>query len=214
MNKTMIFAALLLASPAAMAAPDIGVQAGAGTLGLNFGVNYRINAFVGVGGAINNYTYSRDSDYKGVNYSADLHLSSQMLVLNLYPFGGSFHVTGGWMHNGNYFALRGQPDANGNYTFDGNTYSASQVGTVSARMDFKSSATYLGIGWGGSGNWGLTFDLGVMRQGEPNFTLTASAAASNPQLASDVASQQAQSQDDVSSFTWYPQVKLGLYVNF
>lgn len=212
MKKLLLLLAFVSAAPAAFA--DIGVGAGVGTLGLNVSGNYRINAYVSLGAGVNRYNYSRSSNYKGVNYNANLKFSSEILFVNLYPFGSGFHVTGGWMHNGNALAMAGQPDPSGNYTFNGQTYSAQQVGTVSAGMGFNSGATYIGIGWGGNGSWGVTFDLGVVNQGTPKFYLDVSGASGNPKLAGDVSQQQASIQNDVNSFTWYPQVAVGFYLHF
>lgn len=216
MSKRILVLVFLLISPGVMGSDlsDVGVKAGVGLMGWNLGLSYKINDFVGLSGETNFFNYSADRNYKGVQYSGDLHLSSQALMLNLYPFAGGFHITAGVVHNGNSVGLAGIPDQNGNYTFNGTTYSAQQVGTVSAGLGFKSSATYIGLGWGGNGSWGLTFDVGAIRQGSPDFSLSVSGASSNPQLAKDVAQQQAASQQDVNSFTWFPQVKLGLYFTF
>lgn len=216
MKKLIVAMLLVLISPLTFGAglSNVGVKAGAGLLGWNAGVTYKINDFVGISGEANFFNYSADRYYKGVQYAGDLHFSSQDLMLNIYPFAGGFHLTAGFVHNGNSVSLTGIPDQNGNYTFNGTTYSSQQVGTVTAGLGFKSSATYLGIGWGGNGSWGATFDVGVLRQGSPIFSLYASQEASNPQLASDVAQQQAASQKDVDSFKWFPQVKLGLYFTF
>ena len=212
MKKLLLFLVLTLAAPLAFA--DIGVGAGAGTLGFNVSGIYHFSDFVSLGVGVNRYSYSRSSDYKGVNYNASLKFSSEVLLVNLYPFAGSFRFTGGWMHNGNSLSMAGVPDQNGNYTFNGNTYSAQQVGTVTAGMGFNSNATYLGIGWGGNDAWGMTFDLGVVNQGTPTFNLNASGAAGNPQLANDVNQQRTTVQSDVNSFTWYPQIAVGLYFHF
>lgn len=216
MKRLLLFCGLLLASPLAVGASwsNVGVTGGVGTLGFNVGGTYKFNDFLAVGGSLNRYSYGRNADYKGVNYNASLQFSSEILYVNVYPFGGGFHLTGGWVHNGNSLSMAGRPDQNGNYTFNGNTYTAQQVGTATAGLGFRSNATYLGIGWGGNGKWGMTFDIGAMNQGAPTFNLNVSGAAGNPQLQSDVNQQRASIQNDVNSFTWYPQVALGFYFHF
>ncbi|HEY9658595.1 MAG TPA: hypothetical protein V6C65_09105, partial [Allocoleopsis sp.] len=196
MQRWILVIVTCLVSPLAFGTglSDIGIRGGVGLMGWNLGATYRVNDFVSVGAGLNRFSYSYNGGLKGVNYNADLKLSSEMLFVNIYPFAGGFHLTGGWVHNGNALTLSGQPDQNGNYTFNGQTYSGSQVGTVNAGLGFGSSATYLGIGWGGNGDWGMTLDIGAMNQGTPKFSLNASAAASNPQLQNDVNQQQAQTQ--------------------
>lgn len=193
---------------------NLGISGDVSTLGLNLSLSYKLNDYVSVSGGFNHFSRSGSGNLKDVDYSYDLQLSSETLLVNLYPFAGGFHLTGGLVHNGNSLSLTGQPSSNGTYTFNGNTYTAQQVGTVAAGLTFKSMAPYLGIGWGGNGSWGMTFDLGVVEQGAPTFNLSASAATSNPQLASDVAQQKSITQQDVNSFTWYPQIALGFYFHF
>ena len=63
---------------------------------------------------------------------------------------------------------------------------------------------------------GLHFnsDIGVMYQGAPKASITATNPTGNSQLASDVQAVQAKLQSDLNSFRLYPAVQLGLVCRF
>jgi len=161
-------------------------------------------------------SYSYNTTSQNVAYSGHLKLNNLGLLGDWHPFAGSFRLTAGAFYNDNKFDLSGQPSA-GSYTFNGNTYTAAQVGSVNANVSFNSIAPYVGFGWGDdSSSAGLHFtsDFGVMYQGRPNATITATGAAANPALARDVHAAQSQLQSDLNSFQWYPVVQVGLVYRF
>ena len=136
---------------------------------------------------------------------------------NWHPFAGSFRITVGAFYNDNRFNLTGQPSGAGSYTFNGTTYTAAQAGSVNANVSFNSIAPYIGFGWGDGGSGaGLHFtsDFGVMYQGSPSASITATGAAADPALAKDVAAAQSKLQSDLNSFQWYPVIQLGLVDRF
>lgn len=161
-----------------------------------------------------NYSYNTTS--QGVAYDGHLKLNNVGLLGDWHPFDGGFRVTAGAFYNNNKFDLTGQ-SSGGTFSFNGVTYTAAQTGSVTANVSFNSVAPYLGIGWGdNSEKAGLHFtsDLGVMYQGRPKATITATGAASNPALASDVRAAQDKLQSDLNSFQWYPVVQVGLVYRF
>ncbi len=160
------------------------------------------------------YSYNTTSD--GVYYDGHLKLQNVGLLGDWHPMGGAFRLTAGLFYNDNKFDLTGQPSG-GTYTINGNTYTAAQAGTVTASVDFNSVAPYVGFGWGdNSDGAGLHFtsDFGVMYQGTPSAHVTATGAAANPALASDVQAAQAKLQSDLNNFKWYPVVQVGLVYRF
>jgi hypothetical protein len=212
--------AVLMATVACMGAASAGqVDAGlsAGTLGYGPQVGFvltpgKFDARLNAGYL--DYSYNTTSN--GVAYDGHLKLNNLGVLGDWHPWGGAFRLTGGLFYNGNKFNLTGQSNG-GTFTFNGVTYTAEQAGAVTANVSFNSVAPYLGIGWGdNSENAGLHFtsDVGVMYQGKPKATITATGAASNPALASDVKASQDQLQSDLNSFQWYPVVQVGLVYRF
>ncbi|MDE2120930.1 MAG: hypothetical protein KGJ64_09560, partial [Betaproteobacteria bacterium] len=207
MKKVLALASLSLCCIAAHAAmpgtSGVAVSADAGTLGggvsARFSLSDNVDARLGLHGL--NYSYNTVS--QGDNYSGRLKLQNLEVFADWYPYAGSFHVTGGVVLNKDRFALNGQAN-NGTFTFNGDTYTADQVGAVQAKVSFNRVAPYLGVGWNtGSmrdAGWHLSSDIGLMYLGRPKATLTATGAAGNPALAADIAAAQAQLQSDLSKY--------------
>ena len=172
---------------------------------------------VRVGANAFNYTHDLTSD--DIHYVGKLKLSNQDLLLDWHPFSGWFRFSTGVVFDQNSLKLTGDAaDSGGTYEFNGNTYSAAQVGTLSASVKFRAAAPYLGIGWSDSSTQaGLHFvaDIGVVAQGTPKASLSASgSAANNAQFQSDLRAEQAKLQDSLDAFRWYPVIQLGLGYRF
>ena len=112
--------------------------------------------------------------------------------------------------------MTGTPTS-GTYTLNGHTYTAQQVGSLTGKTHFNGAAPYVGIGWGDPMDGGrLTFtaNVGAIYQGAPNISLTATGAAANPQLASDVQAEQNRVNSKVSGYQWWPVMGVGLMYRF
>jgi hypothetical protein len=121
------------------------------------------------------------------------------------------------MYNGNKLTLDGKPSPVGTYTFNGNTYSSSDIPSVNGKVDFRKAAPYAGLGYGRPVGKGLSFagDLGVLFQGSPRSSLAATCGAATPaltcaQIHSDVAAEQNKLDDDMRKYRFYPVVLIGL----
>jgi hypothetical protein len=103
-----------------------------------------------------------------VEYDFKLKLATVDALLDYHPFGSSFRLSGGVIHNGNSIDVNARPNANGSYTINGRNYSAASVGQMKGDVEFRKVAPYLGIGWGNAvqtTGWGFGMDLGVAFQG-------------------------------------------------
>ena len=83
------------------------------------------------------------------------------------------------------------------------------------------AAPYLGIGYGNVAGFGVNFyfDLGVMFQGTPSASLSATCGSAVPastcsQLQRDVAAEQTRLQDEISGFQYYPVANIGVTIGF
>ena len=106
----------------------------------------------------------------------------------------------------------------GNYTINGTSYTAAQVGSLTGEATWNPVDPYLGIGFGNpfrGSHWTFGLDLGVVYEGSAKVSLSATGAAALPQLASDVQSEQTQAQDTISRYSkWYPVLMVSLGYRF
>jgi hypothetical protein len=208
---------------AASQAADLGVSLDAGTTGIGAHLTVPVAPSFNVRAGMNYLKYNTDRNAGGVDYDLKLKLHTFDLLADWYVVPGSlFRVSGGAVYNNTSFDALALPDARGNYTLNGRSYSAAQVGKLSGTIDFRKTAPYLGIGWGNAvgpgGKWRFNADLGATFQGKPKVRLantgcTAISAACTL-LANDIAQEQAELADDLDSVRVYPVLRLGITYQF
>lgn len=217
-----IAAAGLLAGLAGAAHADIGITGEVGTTGIgghaSLPLNPQLNLRVGFGRL--GYSYSGHTD--SVDYDLSLKGRTYDALLDWYPTAGaSFRVTAGIVYNGNKIDVRAKPGATGNYTLQGNVYSAADVGQVTGKVDFGKLAPYLGVGWSTGQKekgWSVSSDVGLMFQGSPRTTLGNSGcnagAAVCDRFQADVQREAAALNSEVGKFKAYPVLRIGLNYKF
>jgi len=210
---------LALGMNTAAQAGDIAVGAKVGTLG--FGLEATTNVvplLVNVRLQGNIFNYNKDIKDTAVTYNAKLKLRSVGILADVYPFAGKFRLTGGAYYNGNKLTMTGRPTGAGQFTFNNVNYTTAQVGTVTANVDFNKFAPYVGLGWGdavSSGSpFGFSFELGALYMGQPKTSITATGAAANPALASNIAVEKAKLDSSLSNLKWYPVASIGVNWKF
>jgi hypothetical protein len=219
LSKTCAALALLLGAAGTAAAAGAGLRAGTTGLGADIGFSLlpTLSARVGYSGL----SYNRTVDPTDVKYDGKLRLSNLNLLLDFSPLPGPFRVTGGFILNDNKVDLSAQ-SSNGTYTLNGVTYPASAVGNLGGTVKAGNrAAPYLGIGYGNVAGFGLNFyfDLGVMFQGTPQASLSATcgsglSAAQCSQLQANVVAEQNRLQNDISGFKYYPVANIGVTFGF
>jgi len=195
----------------------VGLTGKVGTLGggaeLNLGISENFSARFG----INGYTYKYNGNSSSVNYDFNLQLQTVSAIADWYPFSGGFRTSGGLYYNNNKFSLTALP---GSVTFGTNTYTiggstgTNDISSLKSTMTFNTVAPYLGIGWGNpvaaDKGWGLVTDVGVLFQGSPKIDLTATCSSSCGTFASDLATERAKMESDMSGFKWWPVASIGI----
>jgi hypothetical protein len=195
----------------------VGVDVNAGILtGFGLDLAVPVNNYVGVRLTADGYSYSRNSTAYGtsVAWNAKLKLADAGVILDIYPFAGSFRISGGMVHDGTRISLNASPTQA--ITLNGNTYNPGDLGSADGEVTFKSSVPYVGIGAGNlAGSRGFHFiaDVGVLLTGKPTATLTAT-CGSNPAvcttLQADASAEQAKMQNNVNKLNFWPAVRLGV----
>ena len=193
----------------------IGIKAG--LLGAGFEVERSFTDTIGARVGVNYFPYDYNATEDDIDYDFELQLLTLGVFLDWHPFKGSFRFTGGMIYNGNSL----DATAKSATTFDigDNTYSGSQVGTLSGEIDFNDFAPYAGLGWntafGKEGHWGFIFELGVIFQGSPTAKLSATGTLANdPGFRADLSKEEKNLQDDLDSFEYYPVISIGFNYRF
>lgn len=214
MKKGLLFAMMLLWAGSAQAI-GLGVTGKAGSLGIGVEVTKSLVSMVNVRGGLNFLNYAFDQTEGGNDYDFDLKLKSFSVLVDLHPIlGRGLRFSGGIIFNSNHLDM--VSIASGSYSIGNQTYTGAEVGTLNGLVDFKSTAPYFGVGWGNatSGRFGLALDLGVVLQGTPQVSLTATGlVTSDPTFVQELNREIQELENDISEFKYYPVISLGLSMN-
>jgi hypothetical protein len=225
MKTKLLVMALCGSFATASHAEGVGVYVNGGTTGFGLGVAGAMSESVTGRLGFDSWKKTVTQSNSNGNYSLDLKLQNIALLADWYPFGGAFRTSFGIVNNGNKATLNATPTG-GNYTFNGQQYTASDVGSFAGEMKFNGMAPYLGIGWGNpvakAKTWGFVSDFGILFQGSPKVTSTATCSASFAtnfpadcaRMKSDVAAGATKLESDLKNFKYYPIISVGLSYHF
>lgn len=216
-REILLLAAIFCAACSAQAA-GIGVRAGTTGVGVDFGWSLAptLSARIGYSGL----SYNTTLEESDISYDTKLRLSNLSAFLDWSPL-GPFRITAGIVGNGNKADVTGTPTG-GTFTINGVPYNATDVGTLSGSVEpGRSAAPYLGIGYGNVAGAGVNFyfDLGVIFQGAPTASLSASCGPAVPpaqctQIRNDVAAEQQQLQEKLDKYKVFPVLNVGVTIGF
>ena len=189
-----------------------------GTLGIGGEISKLLSPHLGVRVGANFFSLSHTFNESGVTLAATLKMKAITGLVDFYPGErGSFHLTGGVITNPVDVSGTGQPASTGNFTINRHTYTAAQVGTLSATGKWPGASPYFGFGFGTPATTHTTLrfvlDIGAAI-GKPGVTLLASNPTNNATLASDVAAQRDTIQTKANKLPVYPAISLGLVIRF
>lgn len=218
------------------AQPGLAVSARLSTLGFGAELDYPLNAYWNLRLQANSFNYNDSFGESDIEYEGDLELSTQGLLVDFRPFAGTFKLTAGFFANSNQLVASAVSASDKSFEIGGSRYTgaASNPLRLAAEVELgKSSAGYLGLGWGHSYQSGLSFslELGALLSGKATANITASGTAYRtglPQVQFDVqgnsvaaklfqqqlAAEQTELQDDLDGFELYPVLALSLGYRF
>ncbi len=191
----------------------LGVKAG--TLGAGVEASWRPIQWLDVRVGVNQFDYDDRGAESGIDYDAELSLDNYYGTANFrFPL-SPMRFTAGAYNNGNELTLTSR-DAP---TFDiGSTvYPGASVGTLTSTASFDSVAPYAGIGFDFDlfDKVGLSLDLGVLWQGEPDVTLSADGIlASDPNFLQSLEAEREELETELESYKAWPVLSLGFNYKF
>lgn len=208
---------LALSAPVQLSA-QVGIAARASTLGLGAELSYRASRMLGFRVAGNYLEFSRDVAIENIDYTLTPHFENGSAMLDLYPMGGSFHLTGGVLLNRNQGRMTAR--LNQNIEIGGRTYTPDEIGSLLGTVEFRKTAPYVGLGFAGRGKISLLLDLGLGITGTPRVTLvgtTPLTGAAKAEFDANVAQELQQVRADIdnkSYLKFHPVISVGLKVGF
>ncbi len=248
MNKLVLVgvAAITIAGSLsnAHAADDDGARigsfgAGVGLNGLSLDYAYHLNAYFDLRAGYNfgSLTFNGEEE-DGVKYDVKLKFASGRLLVDYKPFAGGFHLTAGITSGGPKLDLAATGVGEG-IKFDDHKYNLD--GDANGRIDFKGTAPYIGLGWGGTTNgtgFGVSTDFGVILTGaaktrlkvpsgfacdaevndgctprEDGFDINGESADA-AQFRASVNAEEADLKDNVGKLKFYPVTRLSIVYRF
>lgn len=208
-------AAALVVAPMGVAAQGFGVAGRAGTLGLGAEAaveltdNFVVRGGVGLmplepSATIDNIDFTLKLPDTWINIGADLYL------------GGGFRIGGGMLFKPDDPTLEATITGSQTIEIGDQTYTATDVATVTGTLDSKDSAPYALIGFGRHTRRGigLFLDLGVAFTGEPTVSLEATGASVNTtEFQNELRKQERNLEDDAGTYLkLWPILNVGIRV--
>ncbi|WP_405228341.1 hypothetical protein [Lentisalinibacter sediminis] len=218
--KTLKISALLALLGLAAAMPaqaddDLWFGVRAGTLGLGLEATWRPVPYLDLRGGLNRFSFDDDGSEAGVNYDGEFDLDTWYATVNLRAPMTPFRLTAGYFSNSNEVNLTSQEGST--IEIGGTVYPVDQVGTLNAAVTFDSGAPYAGVGMDFRifDTVGLSLDLGVLFQGEPQVGFNASGPIADvPQFQADLEAERQELEAELEDYDMYPVAMLGFHWNF
>lgn len=192
------------------------VAVAAGSLGIGPEIGWRINDHVGIRGGASFLNVSASFEPEDVSFDGKVKLNSFGAMVDVYPFGGNFRVSGGARINNNEIGLSATPNVA--VEINGNEYEPEDIGTLSTSATPKKFSPALTLGWSGSNRRGFMFgfETGVLFQGA--FKIDPLTYTGNPddaaQLRADLEAERLSLQRDVDKVKVYPILQLAIGYRF
>lgn len=208
-----------MANANSMQGENFGVNLKLSTLGAGAEFVYKALPTLDVVGGVHKFGFDYETEENSVQYDGEIDLNSMALSARYHPAENGFFLGAGVAINNNEVNLTAQPSDTGSFEFNGQTYSASQIGSATSKVAFKKMAPQLSIGWQ-SMNKGLGFftELGVMLTGEPELTANVQCGSSVPEaecnkIKDDVEKERKDLEEETNINLW-PIVSLGIQYRF
>lgn len=211
------FVVILACSSARAAFDEFAIGVKAGTLGLGGEITTDLIPQVNLRAGVQWLDFGFDAQLGDIDYRLDLNFLNPLVLVDWYPFDGSFRISGGVLFNGSDIQLEARSAQS--IEIDGTTYSAAEIGTLRGDVEYRPVAPYIGIGWGNqldkAGHWGLATDVGVAFTGSPDIDLSATGPiAADPTFQVQLADEEKDIQDELDAFKIYPVLSISLFYRF
>jgi hypothetical protein len=146
-----------------------------------------------------------------LNYDAKLKLRTIGLYGDFHPWHNNVNLIVGLVHNNNKLTVTARQD--NTVTISGRNYPIGDIGDVSGKIDFRKISPYLGLGYNSHTKLAtIGLEVGVLFQGRPRASITATGAAANREQMLDDVKRNAEERANKGFIRYYPVV--GISVRF
>lgn len=157
----------------------------------------------------------RTEEDSGISYQVKAKIARTALLVDAFPFSGTFRVSAGLVAN-NVKLLLDASGAGGSLTIGDRKYTTTAGDGINVQIKFPSTTPYLGIGWGhqtGSG-WRFSADLGAAI-GTATVSATARGnLAQQPDIQANLDKELAELRNGVGQVKFIPQISIGIGYSF
>lgn len=192
---------------------------GAGSIGYSLSGTIRVTNSMNLRGVYATFEDESSDTEAGIDYDFEVDLKTTSLLLDWHPFQGGFRLTAGYVNNG--ITVTGDStETTGTISIGDSTFNASDVGTLTAKVEYDSNAPYLGLGWGNAvkanRGFGFSLDMGVIQMSDPSidYTLNGTNPAIRPAIEAELDKEADELSEELSDFDTYPIIQLGLSYQF
>ncbi len=220
-SVAMLALLTLFSTTPGTARADLGLGVKAGTLGIGIEGRWSALPWLDIRLGANQYDYENSGTEAGIDYDATLALDNYFLSGNLHFPLSPFRLTLGIFSNGNELQMTSRDTAGADFDIGGTSFSPADIGALQSIASFDSTAPYLGFGYDFEvfGKAGLNLDFGVLWQGAPSVSLTASGLETSPAaiqslLVPALETERLDLEDELSSYKAWPVISLSLVYNF
>jgi hypothetical protein len=204
----------------AQAAEDnkFAVGLGIGTNGASIEGKFAPNDLIALRGSFNYLDVFVDADFDDIAYEGDYDASTFGGFIDVAPFKNGFVLSGGAFLGDKILDLDETPTAN--VQIGDQSFTPSQVGTLTGQAELNSFAPYAGIGYdnfiAGSSDWSFNARAGIMFAGSPKVDLISAngTLSSDPILRQEVEAEVSNIEESIEGFKYYPVISIGVARRF
>lgn len=226
-------------TPAASASSEdsarIGTAVKASLLGIGGEAAVRVTHRTNLRAGFNMISYSRGFDKDGIAYNGQLNFKTFEAHYDIFPWAKSFHISPGVLvYAADPITATASVPGGQTFSLGGVTYYSDSAVPVtgSGKIKFNQAAPMITFGWGNlvsrkeGHHFTVPFEMGVAFQGSPKATLGLSgnvcqspgvncrSTATDPNVQSNVISEQNKLNNSMSFFKVYPIISVGLGYKF
>lgn len=217
----IVASSALLSSACSANQHNFGIGGSVGTTGVTAEAKYAASSQIVLRGNVNVLPVNTNQTYDGVDYEADLNMTTFGGFADFYPFrNNGFNITGGVYGGEKSVDLVGVPGPATTVEIGNTTYTGAQIGTLRGDVQYKDAAPFLGVGYDGFMNhdrlWSFNARAGVMFIGEPDVNLTAEGGLVSmiPSVQDDLQREADNLKEELDKYQYYPVVSLGITRRF